>query len=177
MCPIISFMCTIGTDRTGFSPASRNCSALPPPYLFHRPPQKKKKNSLQDKQPWWLKKSACKRNFMSIHMSPYNVNHSSRLCSNDPHIFLFRTRLKRIFWAFFFPIPFIIFALLVLLPPSRNSDPGSHSRFFSPLPIMVRALHFFREKKFSTFFPRRLASTCAYPRYNQRSRQLVSFFR
>ena len=36
-------MCTIGTDRTGFSPASRNCSALPPPYLFHRPPQKNKK--------------------------------------------------------------------------------------------------------------------------------------
>ena len=32
----------------------------------------------------------------------------------------------------FFSIPFIIFALLFSLPPSRNSDPGSRSRLFSP---------------------------------------------
>ena len=47
---------------------------------------------------------------------------------------------------FFFPIPFIIFALLFSLPPSRNSDPGSHSRLFSPLPTTVPALRFLREK-------------------------------
>ena len=29
-------------------------------------------------------------------------------------------------------ISYIIFALLFSLPPSRNSDPGSHSRLFSP---------------------------------------------
>ena len=32
----------------------------------------------------------------------------------------------------FSSIPFVIFALLVLLPPSRNSGPGSQSRLFSP---------------------------------------------
>ena len=31
------------------------------------------------------------------------------------------------------------------LSPSRNSDAGSHSRLFSPLPTTVRALHLFRE--------------------------------
>ena len=31
------------------------------------------------------------------------------------------------------------------LPPSRNSDPGSHSRRFSPLPTAVRALPFYRD--------------------------------
>ena len=36
------------------------------------------------------------------------------------------------FFIFIFSIPFIIFALLYSLPPRRNSDPGSHSRLFSP---------------------------------------------
>ena len=40
----------------------------------------------------------------------------------------------------FFLISFIIFALLFSLPPSRNSDPGSHSRLFSPLSTTVRGL-------------------------------------
>ena len=49
--------------------------------------------------------------------------------------------------TFFFSHPiFIVFALLVLLPLSRNPDPGSHSRLFSPLSTTVLALHFFREK-------------------------------
>ena len=39
-----------------------------------------------------------------------------------------------------------MFALLVLLPLGRSSDPGSHSRLFSPFLITVRALHFYREK-------------------------------
>ena len=38
----------------------------------------------------------------------------------------------------FLLIPFIIFAhLLLSLLPTRNSDPGSHSRLFSPLPATV----------------------------------------
>ena len=47
----------------------------------------------------------------------------------------------------FFPIPFIIFALLFSLPPSRNSDPGSHSRVFSPpTPLRFVPCIFYREK-------------------------------
>ena len=38
-----------------------------------------------------------------------------------------------LFYLFlFFPIPVSIFALLFSLPPSRNSDPGSHRRLFIP---------------------------------------------
>ena len=48
-----------------------------------------------------------------------------------------------------FSIPFMTFALLVLLLYSRSSDPGSHCRSFSPLPsrdLALLALHFYREK-------------------------------
>ena len=41
----------------------------------------------------------------------------------------------------FFPSHLLSSPLFSLLP-SRNSDPGWHSRLFSPLPITVRALHF-----------------------------------
>ena len=54
-----------------------------------------------------------------------------------------------IFLAAFFgvlSIPFIVFALLVLLPPRRNSDPESHGRLYSPLPTTVRVLFFYRAK-------------------------------
>ena len=50
------------------------------------------------------------------------------------------------FFFLFFVIPFIILALLFSLPASRNSDPGPHSRLFSPLPTTVRAFHFYGEK-------------------------------
>ena len=82
------------------------------------------------------------------------------------------------FPSFFFRVPFIIFALLVQLSPSRNSDPGSHSRLFSPpLPTTVHTcLAFLSREGLSTVFPRRLASNCAYLRCHRRSRQLVSFF-
>ena len=58
----------------------------------------------------------------------------------------------------------MIFVLLLSLPPinSRNSDLGSHSRLLS-------------RDDFSPFFPRRLASNCAYPRYIG-SQQLILFF-
>ena len=52
----------------------------------------------------------------------------------------------------FFPIPLIIFALLCFLISSRNSNPGSHSRLFSPLSSRtVRALHFF-SRDFNTWY-------------------------
>ena len=52
-----------------------------------------------------------------------------------------------------FPIPFIMFVLLFSLTPSHNSDPGSQSRLFSPLPTTVRALHFFIARRFKLFLP------------------------
>ena len=85
----------------------------------------------------------------------------------------------------FFSIPFIHLppsikysVVLVLLPPSRDSDPGSHTVVgsYPPLPSTVRALHFFLSREgLSTFFPCRQASNCAYPRYDSRFRQLVPF--
>ena len=62
---------------------------------------------------------------------------------------------------FFFSIPFIIFALLFSLPPCRNSDPGSHSRLFSPPTHNGSCLAFLSREDFSSFFPRRLASNSA----------------
>ena len=66
--------------------------------------------------------------------------------------------------VYFFPSHIITspFCILSLLR-SRNSDAGSHSRLFSPLPTTVRALHFYRERNsFSTFLPGRLESNgCA----------------
>ena len=61
------------------------------------------------------------------------------------------------FFFLFFPMPFIIFALLFSLPPSRNSDPGSHSRLFSPPTHYGSCLAFLSWEDFSSFFPRRLA--------------------
>ena len=62
------------------------------------------------------------------------------------------------------------------LPPmnSRDSDPGSHSRLFSPLPTTVRASHFYRHKT-SALSPfdgaRRIEPTQV-----RRSRQLILFY-
>ena len=50
------------------------------------------------------------------------------------------------------------------LPSSRNSDPGSHSRPFSPPTHYGSCLAFLSREDFSSFFPRRLASNCAFPR-------------
>ena len=63
----------------------------------------------------------------------------------------------------FFSISSIFFALLFSLPPinSRNSDPGSHSRLFSPPTHYGSCLAFLPREDFSSFFPRRLASNCA----------------
>ena len=53
------------------------------------------------------------------------------------------------FSLFFFSIPFI-FALSFSLPPCRNSDPGSHSRLFSPSTHYGSCLAFFSREDFSS---------------------------
>ena len=51
------------------------------------------------------------------------------------------------FFIFFFLFPsHLLSSPFCSLPPSRNSDLGSHNRLFSPLSTTVRALHFYREK-------------------------------
>ena len=71
--------------------------------------------------------------------------------------------------------PFFIIIYILCLPPSRSSDPGYHSRLFSPpLPTTVRAFRFYREKisaLSSLGDSRRIVITHA-----RRSQQLTSFF-
>ena len=55
--------------------------------------------------------------------------------------------------------PFCSLSLLVVTQ-IRGHIAGSSS----PLPATVRALHFLSREDFSSFFPRRLAPNCAYPR-------------
>ena len=77
---------------------------------------------------------------------------------------------------FIFSIPVIIFALLFSLPSigRRDSDPGSHGRLSSPLPTMVRALHFYREK--ISALPALVDSRRIVPTHARRSKQLAVFF-
>ena len=75
----------------------------------------------------------------------------------------------------FFPSHLLSSARLFSLPPSHNSDPGSHSRLL-PLPHCGSCLTFLSPGGFSPFFPRRLASNCAYQRYEPLSAADPSFF-
>ena len=95
-----------------------------------------------------------------------------------------------LFFSFFFlfSIPFIILALfspslpvltqirdprtILALPPSTNSDPGSHSGPFSPLSITVHAFVLIT-RRIQHFFPHLFASNCTYPHAARRSQQLV----
>ena len=75
------------------------------------------------------------------------------------------------FVCLFDPIPSTMFALLFLpLPPFCISDPlvlllGPHSGHSSPLPSTVHAFSFLWREDLDSFFPHRLASNFAYPRY------------
>ena len=61
--------------------------------------------------------------------------------------------------SFFFPrYPIYYPRSYLSLPPSRKSDPWSHSRLFSPPTHCISCLAFFSREYFSSFFPRRLAS-------------------
>ena len=78
------------------------------------------------------------------------------------------------FVLFFFPIPFIILALRLFLPSSCNSDPGSHSRLFSPPTHYGSCLAFLSREDFCSFFlvdSRRIVLTHA-----RRSQQLILFY-
>ena len=79
------------------------------------------------------------------------------------------------FFFFFLIIPFITFALLSSLPPSRNADPGSHSRLFSPpCPLRFVPCIFYRENisaLSSLVDSRRIVLTHA-----RRSQQLLILF-
>ena len=68
-----------------------------------------------------------------------------------------------IIYFYFFPHPFIVFARLFSLPPSRNSDRGSHSRLFSPPTHYGSCRAFLSREDFSSSLvdSRR---KCAYPR-------------
>ena len=57
-----------------------------------------------------------------------------------------------------FPSHLLCLSFFFSLPPSRNSDPGSHSRLFSPPLHYGSCLAFLSREDFSSFFPRRLAS-------------------
>ena len=68
------------------------------------------------------------------------------------------------FFSFFPPShslssPFCSLSLLVV-----NQTRGHIAGSYPPLPTTVHALHFLSREDFSSFFPRRLASNCAYPR-------------
>ena len=62
-------------------------------------------------------------------------------------------------YSFFFFFPFISFAHLFFLPPSLNSNPGLHSRLFSPPPSSLRFVRsVLVTRTLSPFFLRRLSS-------------------
>ena len=61
-----------------------------------------------------------------------------------------------------FFIPHLLYSPFFSLPRSRNADPRSHSRLFSPLPTTVSALDFYREK-ISDFLFSSTRVECAYP--------------
>ena len=60
-----------------------------------------------------------------------------------------------------------------ILPRSLNSDPGSRSRLFSPLPNTIRVLHFYRERNLAFSPP--VGSRRTAPTHPGRSQQLIFF--
>ena len=69
----------------------------------------------------------------------------------------------RFLFFFYFP-SHLLCSPFYSLPPSRNSDPGSRDRLFFPPTHCGSCLAFSSREDFSSLFPRRLASNCAYPR-------------
>ena len=63
-----------------------------------------------------------------------------------------RMLLLNITFFLLFSIPFIIFALLLPLLPSRSSDPGSHSRLFPLYPLRFVPCIFIA-RRFQLFLP------------------------
>ena len=75
------------------------------------------------------------------------------------------TFFSLLFFLLFFSIPFILSSPFCSLSlPVVTQIRGHIAGSSPPLPTTVRALHFLSQENFSCFFPRRLASNCAYPR-------------
>ena len=92
------------------------------------------------------------------------------------------TRCSYAFFNYFIYFPshlissaFFFLSLLLILAISQIRD-HIDSRLFSALPATVRAFHFLTREDFSSFFPRRLPSNCAYPRYAPSAIDPFSFF-
>ena len=88
----------------------------------------------------WMQASAPLRSAVSLPKAWYSIMTSwrhvmGRLGYSTRHLIFFLFFSSDLLYLPFFS-----------LPPSRNSDPGSHSRLFSPLPSTVCALLCSREK-------------------------------
>ena len=122
--------------------------------------------------------SMASKNAVETHISMRVVRgvccFDSRINSGN-HIRDHRAGSSRLFlFIYFYPIYYPRTTLA--LPPSNNSDPGSHSGPSSPSPLRYVSSFLSREE-FSIFFPRRLASNCAFvPHAARRSQQLIRFF-
>ena len=98
--------------------------------------------------------------------------------SLHPSLPLYVWCLAKVYWHFLCRFRYFFPSHSLSLPVLSCSRLGvtqirSHGRLYHPLPTTVH-LCLFSSKEFNTFFPRRLASNCAYPRFSWRSRQLVS---
>ena len=95
------------------------------------------------------------------------------------HLFFCAVPYSRIYRAvlifFFFPVPTIVLNLLFSLPPSRNSDPGSHSRLFSPRPHDGSCVAFLSREYFGSCFhsSTRVVFYRTVPRYSTVSCRVV----
>ena len=77
----------------------------------------------------------------------------------------FQVKLRRPEHIYVEVFIFFIPCIILTLPPSSNSDPGSHSGPFSPLPTTVHASVFYREKNSAFSFlvdSRRYMYICIY---------------
>ena len=115
-------------------------------------------------------KSLC-NNAFSSNTNNYHISRTAALqlaCQKTSftHVFPSLMRLGGCFFFWFSShLPGIVFALLLQLSTLRNSDPGSHSRHFSPPPSPLRwTPSFLSREELSTFCPRRLAPNRAYTR-------------
>ena len=88
--------------------------------------------------------------FNTVRMLPIDSHSTIWVATASVYVSVFAWRGgKRTVFCLFFSIPFIIFALLFSLPPSRNSDPESHSRLFPPTHC-GSCLAFFSREDFSS---------------------------
>ena len=119
---------------------------------------------LAHERKWWLSQMRITRAAVAPNMPP--LPRSLAEC----HTFCF------FLFNFFFSSSHLILSSLFFfsLPPGRSSDPGSHSRPFSPRPYYGSCLAFLSREDFSSSFPRRVASTVCLT-HAMRSQQLIHF--